>query len=374
LGTLIESASDAEFKRRVERALEIINDSLECSPSEVMLRSIELVQGLKWLYDQDHAPTASAFDELYTPVLDYVGLVFNIVLEEPDSSHEYFASMYKYVVDLIASHAFKSRAQNQRAIHALLAPMVLHPSFCQTCPNIPGARATFSSLVSMAVSAAPRHSPSTLEAWAPVHCAIIECLPLVVPLCGSQYLGWIAAVADAALDAEYSSVSLRLAAWSYLPALCHAFAAIDRDVWADLGNARVLPDDPTELLEAVAYLVGYISCASAGCLVDPYSIPDEEVDTVEDEGPNSLCLRTWLGFWFIVSNQQPPIARIGFVESVARFVNHAPLSDLSLHASPFGTNVISIHTSQFRELRLAVNLVISAYVADTPWDPDAALR
>ncbi|KAJ1920946.1 hypothetical protein H4219_000999 [Mycoemilia scoparia] len=201
-----------------------------------------------------------------------------------------------------------------------------------------------------------------------------------------------------------SPLELRLAAWVYLPLACKCFDAIGINLWTELEEARVYPDDPQKLLEAVSSIIGYIPCAVLGTLTSPEDLhmqdisdsngnnlwtqfeyspissnselpcyicrvcdewllpPSPDTKVAENMSQRTISLRNWLSFWFIVSNQQPPAARVNFVHSISRFVHHTSPEDISLEASPFGINVLKMYSSRLRELRFAVNSVVRAYV------------
>ncbi|KAJ2712714.1 hypothetical protein H4R19_002612, partial [Coemansia spiralis] len=226
------------------------------------------------------------------------------------------------------------------------------------------------------------------------------------------HMAWTAGLYSRCLD-KGAPLGLRLTAWALLPLFC-CYAGEE----CSAIKPRIAVDDPAELVEVVANVVGFVACARAGCLrigsrrndaaggseqqaASTYTVvrdavsgacrPDGQVDVSaicglyacavcdgdeESAGESSgggrgkVTLSDWLPYWFIASSRQHEATSVRFVRRAARFVAHAPAEEIRLRDSPLGQGIVRRLSSSSREIRLAAKDAILAYSLARASDSD----
>ncbi|KAJ2169701.1 hypothetical protein GGH15_000284 [Coemansia sp. RSA 562] len=187
---------------------------------------------------------------------------------------------------------------------------------------------------------------------------------------------------------------------------------------------RITVDDPPDLVEVVANVVGFVACARAGGLqvrlqkvlpLPEWTEEEPSLDTVQQsvfgmlrsalsnpcfdilalrsvysctmcdshcskqpdpslntrQSSRMVTLSDWLPYWFIASSRQQETTSVRFVRSAVRFIGHAPPEDMALKSSPLGQGIIRRLSSSNREIRLAARDAVLSYSQNLSWDSDA---
>lgn len=227
-----------------------------------------------------------------------------------------------------------------------------------------------------------------------------------VLICDQSYtearMPWLQSVYSWCLSRDVSSLQLRSTAWLLLPFFClYSRRILHKDGYVGVGGKSLINvDDHSELLEAVAIVIGHVACARSGMLLvlaDSISILSTVaiVDNEDNRNTGRICdfyrctvcdshslepsetwqadtttlsLSDWLPYWFITSSKQHETTSMLFLNSVCQFVRHAPPEDMFLDSSPLGQATKRRLSSSNRELRLAAKSAMLAYSQDHPFD------
>ncbi|KAJ2500918.1 hypothetical protein GGH96_002332 [Coemansia sp. RSA 1972] len=348
--------------------------------------AVQLVQKLKVLQSLGSPQARDLFEQAYGRVLDFVGdVVYN--LQQPRNAMD--QEMLLVALPLVVRMASESKD-----LAAYDVPLLSHIDTCgpmlRALSN-PSVRASLIALVLM---------PSSYS---------------------SAYLPWIVRAYSWCLAKD---ALLRPAAWALFPAFCFQMSQKGRDGYTEVTNKpRITVDDPPDLVEVVANVVGFVACARAGGLqvrlqkalpLPEWTEDEPSLDTVQqsvfgvlnsalgnsfdilalrsvyscamcdsqfskqlDHGQNTressrmVTLSDWLPYWFIASSRQHETTSVRFVRSAVRFIGHAPPEDMALKSSPLGQGIIRRLSSSNREIRLAARDAVLSYSQNLSWDSNA---
>ncbi|KAJ1955436.1 hypothetical protein EC988_001886, partial [Linderina pennispora] len=88
---------------------------------------------------------------------------------------------------------------------------------------------------------------------------------------------------------------------------------------------------------------------------------DNGMDTDPGRSRKTVSLSDWVPYWFIALNRDLDSTRVKFLQSICRFVRHAPVGDIDLRTSSIGVGTIRHLQSSSREIRLAAKDAILSY-------------
>ncbi|KAJ2828263.1 hypothetical protein IWW50_001482 [Coemansia erecta] len=402
--------------------------------------AVQLVQELKRLQSLNTPLARELFEEAYGRALDFVGdVVYKLQQtdranrsgsdDELESVQHSFAGVYQYLVEIIAKHTECTSGGQPRNVTDQEVLLVALPLAVQM------------SCESKELAAYDVPLLSSLDACGPVLCAVgrssarasLIALLLLESSYTEAYLPWMVRAYSWCLSKD---PLLRPTAWALFPAFCHYMRKKDQDGYTVVvEKPRITVDDPAELVEVVANMVGFVACARAGglqirlqraqCLQEWNDDDDEPSSDKEQQcvfgvlnsalggsqqdmlaqysvyscemcdshrcsgqpGPSlqvaqgtisesscTVTLSDWLSYWFIASNRQQEITSVRFVRSAVRFIGHAPSEDMALKSSPLGQAIIRRLSSSNGEIRLAARDAVLSYSQGRPWDSDTVAQ
>ncbi|KAJ2774200.1 hypothetical protein IWQ56_000677, partial [Coemansia nantahalensis] len=387
----------------------------------LMDNAVHLVQQLKRLGELDTQSAAGLFAQSYTDVLNYVGNVVHLIQQaaqdhrgpggdggELESAADSFAEVYQYLINIIARHAERTSDMATRSETSQEFVLLALPVAARVLAAGDAAVATELPLLSQAGAGG-----AVIGAVASANMEqSLAALALFPGSYQDAHMAWTTSLYSRC-QAKDAPLSLRLVAWALFPLFCCRAAA------ATTNMPRIAVDDPPELIEVVANVVGFVACARSECLcvgsrqidsgkqsvsthtlvcnavrdagrpegrVDVSAICDLYTCSVCDgheaaggegadghsNGDREVTLSDWLPYWFLASSRQCEAASVRFVRGAARFVAHAPLEEISLKDSPLGQGIIRRLSSSSREIRMAAKDAILAYAQARPADSSDA--
>ncbi|KAJ2120198.1 hypothetical protein IW147_005269 [Coemansia sp. RSA 720] len=394
--------------------------------------AVQLVQKLKVLQLLGSPQAHDLFDQAYGRVLDFVGdVVYNLQLaDRADRSSDKddlepmlnsFASVYQYLVEIIARHTECPTGSQPHSITDQEMLLVALPLVVRmTCES-----------KELAAYDVPLFSH--IDTCGPILRALsrssvrasLIALVLMPSSYSTAYLPWIVRAYSWCLAKD---ALLRPSAWVLFPAFCFQMCQQGRDGYTEVTDKpRITVDDPPDLVEVVASVVGFVACARAGGLqvrpqkalpLPEWTDDEPSLDTVQQsvfgvlnsalsnpcfdilalcsvyscamcdshcskqpnpgqnmgESSRMVSLSDWLPYWFIASSRQHETTSVRFVRSAVRFIGHAPPEDMALKSSPLGQGIIRRLSSSNRDIRLAARDAVLSYSQRRLWDSNAVAQ